>query len=138
MEIASLVTPNVPELAVLTGRDLDGDNAIAAAARELAEQTGTAVLAKGGHEQGERITDRLIRPDGSFASFEDARIDTRHTHGTGCTLSSAIATLLGHGQEIDHAVRLARQFVRAALENAPGFGSGNGPMGHQAVRREDG
>ncbi len=76
----------------------------------------------------------LIDPAGRAASFEDERIETRHTHGTGCTLSSAIATLLGHGQELEHAVRLARRFVRRALESAPGFGAGHGPMGHHAVR----
>ena len=138
MEIATLVTPNIPELAALTGRELDSDNAVIEAAQALAEQTGTAVLAKGGHGPGgrmtDRVTDRLIHPDGAFASFEDARIDTRHTHGTGCTLSSAIASLLGHGQGLDHAVRLARQFTRAAIEQAPGYGGGNGPLGHQAVR----
>jgi hydroxymethylpyrimidine/phosphomethylpyrimidine kinase len=136
MEIATLVTPNIPELAVLAGRDLPDDNAVIAAAAALAERSGTAVLAKGGHASGDRVTDRLIHPDGSFVAFEDPRIDTRHTHGTGCTLSSAIATLLGHGQGLDHAVRLGRQFVRSALEAAPGFGSGHGPMGHQAVRRD--
>jgi len=131
MELATLTTPNVPELAALTGMDVSTDNGIAAAAHHLAQRNGSAVLAKGGHASGDRITDRLIYPDGRFASFEDERIDTRHTHGTGCTLSSAIATLVGHGQGLDHAVRLARQFVRKALQAAPGFGSGHGPMGHQ-------
>ena len=136
MEIATLITPNLPELAALTGMDTSGPNSIAAATQALAERTGTAVLAKGGHTDGDRLVDRLIHPGGGFASFEDARIDTRHTHGTGCTLSSAIATLLGHGQGLDHAVRLGRQFTRAAIAQAPGFGSGSGPLGHQAVRPE--
>lgn len=134
MELATLTTPNIPELAALTGVELSGENAIAAAAQQLAQRNGSAVLAKGGHGPGDRIIDRLIHPDGSFASFEDPRIDTRHTHGTGCTLSSAIATLLGHGQGLDHAVRLSRQFVRKAIEEAPGYGAGHGPMGHQSVR----
>ncbi|GAA0269670.1 bifunctional hydroxymethylpyrimidine kinase/phosphomethylpyrimidine kinase [Alteraurantiacibacter aestuarii] len=135
MDLATLTTPNIPELAALTGMDLSGENAIAAAAQELVRRHGRSVLAKGGHGAGERIVDRLIHPDGSFVSFEDARIDTRHTHGTGCTLSSAIATLAGHGQGLDHAVRLARQYVRQAIEAAPGFGAGHGPMGHQGVGR---
>ena len=134
MRRATLATPNLPELAALTGLPCDSADEIAAAAHRLAEEYGCAVLAKGGHGQGERVTDRLIYTDGDFASFDDARIDTRHTHGTGCTLSSAIATLLGHGQPLEHAVRLARRFVIEGLRKAPGFGTGNGPLGHQAVR----
>lgn len=138
---ATLITPNLPELAHLVGRPLDTHEAMIEAAEELAEQTGTAVLAKGGHGGGERITDILYLPASGergarIASFDHARIDTRHTHGTGCTLSSAIATLLGHGQPLEHAVRLARQFVLRAIEAAPGFGAGNGPLGHQSVRAE--
>ena len=135
MALATLVTPNLPELAALTGRSVPAGDDVIEAAAELAERHTCAVLAKGGHAEGQRIRDVLIDPRGRAALFEDGRIDTRHTHGTGCTLSSAIATLLGHGQPLEHAVRLARQFVREALENAPGFGAGAGPMGHQAVRR---
>lgn len=134
MEIATLTTPNIPELAALTGLKIESDAQVAEAAVKLVGRTGTAVLAKGGHASGDRLVDRLVHPGGRFASFEDARIETLHTHGTGCTLSSAIATFLGHGQELDHAVGLARRFVREALHAAPGFGGGNGPMGHQAVR----
>ena len=135
MERAMLVTPNLPELAALTGREeLESTEAITAAASLLAERHGCAVLAKGGHGGGETVRDFLVDPQGRAALFEDARIDTRHTHGTGCTLSSAIATLIGHGQPLEHAVRLARRFVRAAIENAPGLGAGAGPLGHHAVR----
>ena len=139
MRISRVTTPNLPELEALTGRTrLEGD-AIAEAAAHLAKEYGCAVLAKGGHAGTERVRDVLIDPQARAAMFEDPRIDTRHTHGTGCTLSSAIATLLGHGQDLEHAVRLARQFVRRALGAAPGLGAGNGPLGHHAVRRsEDG
>jgi len=135
MRLATLVTPNLPELAVLAQGDALEGEAIIAAASALGERHGCAVLAKGGHAEGERVRDILIDPNGRAAAFEDARIDTRHTHGTGCTLSSAIATLLGAGQTLEHSVRLSRQFVRLALEAAPGFGVGHGPMGHHAVRR---
>lgn len=139
---ATLLTPNLPELAHLVGWPLETGEAMTEAAAELAEQTGTAVLAKGGHGEGERITDILCLPASGergarVVSFDHARIDTRHTHGTGCTLSSAIATLLGHGQPLEHAVRLARQFVVRAIQAAPGYGEGSGPLGHQAVRRAD-
>ena len=141
--LATLITPNLPELSALVGRTIATGADMVAAAEELAEATGAAVLAKGGHlpDQGDgaRIIDVLYIPatdtDGARAvQFDHARINTRHTHGTGCTLSSAIATLIGHGQPLEHAVRLARQFVIRAIEVAPGFGAGNGPLGHQAVR----
>ena len=137
MDIATLVTPNLPELAALTGATLDDVEDIGGAAHALAERHDVAVLAKGGHGEGARVVDILVTPDGQAVLFDDVRLPGEHTHGTGCTLSSAIATLLGHGQPLPHAVRLARKFVRAAIEKAPGFGGGNGPLGHQAVRNLD-
>ena len=134
MQLATLITPNLPELAALTGQPVGSLEEVAAAADMLAQRYGCAVLAKGGHAEGDRVCDVLMDPASRAASFEDPRIDTVHTHGTGCTLSSAIATLLGHGQTLEHSVRLARQYVRKALANAPGFGAGSGPLGHPAVR----
>ncbi len=137
MARATLVTPNLPELAALTGQSITTPDEVSAAAETLALRHGVAVLAKGGHAEGDRIVDLLADPAHRIASFEDARIDTRHTHGTGCTLSSAIATLLGHGQSLEHSVRLGRRFVREAIQRAPGFGACGGPLGHQAVRLKD-
>lgn len=134
MDIATLVTPNLPELGVLTGMPLGSIDEIGEAAAALAARHDTAVLAKGGHGDNARVVDILVAPSGEAMVFDDARLPGGHTHGTGCTLASAIATLLGHGQPLPNAVRLARRFVRAAIENAPGFGGGNGPLGHQAVR----
>lgn len=134
MDIATLVTPNLPELGALTGMPLGSVDEIGEAAAVLAARHDTSVLAKGGHGDNVRVIDILVAPSGEAMLFDDARLPGDHTHGTGCTLSSAIATLLGHGQGLPHAVRLARNFVRAAIENAPGFGGGNGPLGHQAVR----
>jgi len=121
MEIATLTTPNLPELAAL-----GGPNAMAARA--------IAYLAKGGDAEGAVLEDRLVWPARDDVVWRSERIETRHTHGTGCTLSSAIATLLGKGLELEEAITEARNFVRAALLAAPGFGSGHGPMGHQAAR----
>jgi hydroxymethylpyrimidine/phosphomethylpyrimidine kinase len=118
MALATLVTPNLPELAALGG---DG--------RVLAERSGAAVLIKGGHGEDDRIVDRLIEPDGSETIWEDQRIDTRHNHGTGCTLASAIATGLGAGMTLPDAISRARTYVRRALLAAPGLGAGHGPMG---------
>ena len=134
--LATLITPNLPELGHLLERSVTDTSQMAGAAEELATKTGAAVLAKGGHTDDQRIIDILFEP-GEHAravQFDHARIDTPHTHGTGCTLSSAIATLLGHGQPLEHAVRLGRNFVIRAIEAAPGFGAGNGPLGHHAVR----
>lgn len=137
MELATVATPNLPELAMLTGMLCNDQESISNASQALCDQHGCAVLAKGGHGTGEQLTDRLLDPGGRAASFTDARIDTAHTHGTGCTLSSAIATLLGHGQELEHAVRLGRRFVRKAIIAAPELGAGHGPLGHHAVRKPD-
>ncbi len=120
MQLAKLTTPNLPELDALGGE---------AAMRGL-------TLIKGGHGVGDQIIDRLIGPIGEVARWEDDRIDTTSTHGTGCTLASAIATGIGQGMSLVDAIGRARLFVRLALRNAPGLGGGHGPMGHQSVRNE--
>ncbi|MEO1488029.1 MAG: bifunctional hydroxymethylpyrimidine kinase/phosphomethylpyrimidine kinase [Pseudomonadota bacterium] len=132
---ATLITPNLPELEHLHRRTLRDTDLVERAARELVAEYGCAVLAKGGHTAGSKVLDILVTREEGAQQFQHSRVDTPHTHGTGCTLSSAIATLMGHGQSMDHAVRLGRQFVRQAILAAPGFGAGNGPLGHQAVRK---
>ena len=121
MAIATLTTPNIPELAVL-----GGDDAMAA--------RGICYLAKGGDDDGDVVEDRLVMPGREPIVWNAPRIMTRHTHGTGCTLSSAIATGLAQGLALPEAIERARVFVRAAMLAAPGFGGGHGPMGHAAVR----
>ena len=120
MALATLTTPNVAELAAM-----GGDEGMAA--------RGITYLAKGGDADGDMVEDRLMIPGEDPLIGRAPRIATRHTHGTGCTLASAIATFLGMGQPLTLAVDNARAFVRAAIAAAPGFGSGNGPLGHQAV-----
>ena len=121
MEIATLTTPNVTELEALGGQS-------------AMSRRGITYLAKGGDAPGDVVEDRLVRPGVPDKVWRAPRIDTRHNHGTGCTLASAIATLLGQGLELEQAVEVAREFVRKALLAAPGFGAGRGPLGHQAVR----
>ncbi|MEA3543477.1 MAG: bifunctional hydroxymethylpyrimidine kinase/phosphomethylpyrimidine kinase [Pseudomonadota bacterium] len=116
MAIATLVTPNIPELAALGGE-------------AIAVRFGTHVLAKGGHGEGPMLTDRLVGPDGLLKAWSNSRIDTPHSHGTGCTLASAIATGLGQQLDLVPSIERARKYVREALALAPGFGSGHGPMG---------
>jgi hydroxymethylpyrimidine/phosphomethylpyrimidine kinase len=132
LALAALVTPNVPELAVLGDREIATVADVEAAAMQLAGSSGTAVLAKGGHLPGDTITDLLVLPDGTVTRWTDARIDSRNTHGTGCTLASAIAIAIGHGRPLGEAIAEARQFVRRAILAAPGFGQGHGPMAHWA------
>lgn len=118
IKLAAVVTPNLPELNVLGGDPL-----------KLAEQTGAAILVKGGHAEGPEIIDRLFETGGRETLWRGTRIETRHNHGTGCTLASAIATGLGAGMPLGDAISRARGYVRKALENAPGLGAGHGPMG---------
>lgn len=134
MTLATVVTPNLPELAVLAGTACEDEKAVIAAAGALARRSGCAVLAKGGHATGDTLLDVLVDPDERVTRFEDRRIATRHTHGTGCTLASALAIELGQGAPLRQAVDTARRFVRSALEHAPAFGGGSGPLGHHAVR----
>ncbi|TPE65038.1 bifunctional hydroxymethylpyrimidine kinase/phosphomethylpyrimidine kinase [Sandaracinobacter neustonicus] len=134
---AAVITPNVPELTVLTGTEIADEADMLLAAQELAGDGAVSVLAKGGHLDGDTVTDWLVTRDGQ-ERFEGARIATRHTHGTGCTLASAIACGLAAGLPLADAVERARRFVVTALHEAPGLGRGHGPMGHQAVRLDVG
>jgi hydroxymethylpyrimidine/phosphomethylpyrimidine kinase len=99
------------------------------AAEKLASLGAKAVLMKGGHLEGDRVIDLLFH-DGRFDRFEDARIPSRHTHGTGCTLASAIAAGLAQQMSLRDSVARARSFVRRAIETAPGYGRGHGPLNH--------
>jgi hydroxymethylpyrimidine/phosphomethylpyrimidine kinase len=121
MRCATLITPNLPELAALGGID-------------AVRTGGAAILAKGGHAPGDTVSDRLIHADGTERTFSNPRIDTRNSHGTGCTLASAIATGVAAGLSLDAAVARGIGFVRIALHEAPGLGAGHGPMGHARVR----
>ncbi len=129
MAVASLVTPNAPELQVLSGQPVSSAEDVEQAALSLSARAGTALLAKGGDLAGATVIDLLVQ-DGKVTRWEDSRIETRHSHGTGCTLASAIAVALGRAVPLDEAVAQARRFVRAALTAAPGFGTGHGPMNH--------
>ncbi|MCJ8158397.1 bifunctional hydroxymethylpyrimidine kinase/phosphomethylpyrimidine kinase [Sphingomonas sp. LaA6.9] len=132
MDIATVVTPNLPELATLA----QGDDPVQAALG-LVSAHGCAVLIKGGHDEGDAIVDALIEED-NMTSWQDDRIETRDNHGTGCTLASAIALFLAEGRSLPDAVNRARRFVRLALRDAPGLGSGHGPMGQGNVRLDVG
>jgi hydroxymethylpyrimidine/phosphomethylpyrimidine kinase len=132
MDVATITTPNLPEL-----KRLSGDEDEVAGALKLVSAHRSAVLIKGGHEEGDALADALIEED-NMTSWQGQRIDTTSTHGTGCTLASAIAFYLGAGLGLVQSVERARLFVRMALHEAPGLGKGHGPLGHQAVRLDTG
>src|SRR5437868_3082551 len=132
MDVATIATPNLPELQRLTSEDDP-----VAAALHLVGEHGCAVLIKGGHEEGDALADALIETD-NMTSWQGQRIDTADTHGTGCTLASAIALFLAQGVSLSDAVARAREFVRVALHEAPGLGQGAGPIGQAGVRLDVG
>src|SRR3954452_3877915 len=132
MDVATIATPTLPELKRLTSEEDP-----VAAALHLVGEHGCAVLIKGGHEEGDALADALIEED-NMTSWQGQRIDTTSTHGTGCTLASAIAVFLAEGCRLADAVSRAREFVRVALHDAPGLGQGAGPMGQQNVRLDVG
>lgn len=126
---AALLTPNAPEAEALTGLTVRTTDDLRRAAETLLGFGAKAVLMKGGHIAGERLTDLLITPDGETA-FEGERMETRHTHGTGCTLASACAAGLAQGLPLIEAVARAWNYVHEAMLRAPGLGAGHGPLDH--------
>ena len=126
---ADLVTPNIPEAERLTGLTIATVDDMARAAERVQELGPRAVLVKGGHLESDEITDLLSHP-GGIERFHAPRIESRHTHGTGCTLASAIATGIAQGMGLVDAVERARRYLRAAIEAAPGYGAGHGPVNH--------
>jgi len=120
MDVASVVTPNLPELEALGGKD------------EILGH-GCHLVIKGGHGDGSVVVDELYSPGGLIKRIEGKRLDTSETHGTGCTFASALAVGLGSGMDLTAAFEQAISFTRIAILEAPGLGAGSGPLGHQFV-----
>lgn len=127
---AFLLTPNLPEAEAITGRAVDGVRSMRHAAEKLAGMGARSVLVKGGHLSGD-ATD-VLWTDGKIIEFPSGRIDTVHTHGTGCTYSAAITAELARGSELVEAVRRAKLFIARAIQTSPGLGGGAGPVNHWA------
>lgn len=126
---ALVVTPNIPEAEVLTGRRIQSIEDARAAAYEIHSQSGSAVVIKGGHAEGDQLVDLLF--DGEmFTELQTARIATRNTHGTGCTFASAIAANLALGHSLVDAVVRGQAYVAGAIEHALSIGQGHGPLNH--------
>jgi hydroxymethylpyrimidine/phosphomethylpyrimidine kinase len=126
---AEIVTPNLPEAEILCGAAIGNLAQMRAAGETLLALGCRAVLVKGGHLSGETVSDVLVTAGGARV-WESPRIATRHTHGTGCTLASAIAASLAQGQDVENAVDRARTYVQRAIAGAPGLGRGHGPLDH--------
>ena len=128
LPLSSLVTPNIPEAEVLSGLTILNKKDMMLAAKTISDRYRCAVLLKGGHS----ITDAddLLYSEGGYQWFEGKRIDNPNTHGTGCTLSSAIASNLAKGRDIETAIRLAKEYISGALGAMLNLGAGSGPMNH--------
>ena len=129
---ADVITPNLDEAGLLVGRPLHSESDMESAATHLLAMGSKAVLLKGGHLQGEVVADLLAHASGERTWMRDSRIHTANTHGTGCTLSSAIAAFLALGQNLSEAVQSARDYIRGALQAAAQVraGHGSGPLYH--------
>ena len=132
LPLAVLATPNLHEAAILVGESIEDEDEMARAAEKIVTEMGArAVLLKGGHlSAGDRVVDVLY--DGAVRAFRGERIDTTSTHGTGCTLSAAIAAQLARGESLHAAVRTSIDYVHSAIATAPRIGSGHGPLNHLA------
>ncbi len=126
---ARVLTPNIPEAEALLGRRIAGAEAMAEAAAALRKLGVAVVVLTGGHLAGSTVRDVVVEGDAGYV-LESPRIDTRHTHGTGCTLASAIATGLAQGLATRAAIERAHDYVQRAIRSAPGYGKGHGPLNH--------
>ena len=126
LPLARVVTPNIPEAARITGLRITDEDGMLNAARRMREMGARAVLVKGGHLEKEAVD--VLDNEGRIQIFRAERIETTQTHGTGCTLSAAIAACLSHGQSLEAAVAAAKRFVTDAIKSAPRLGHGHGPI----------
>ena len=129
LPLAAVVTPNLDEARLLSGREIAGEADMQAVGEQLVERGAAAALIKGGHLETDEVVDVLVDAEGS-RSWRRPKLDTRHTHGTGCTLSAAIAAGLAHGRSMREAVDDALDFANRGIAEAPGLGAGNGPLNH--------
>lgn len=130
--LCDVITPNVPEAVLITGMKIDAAEDMSKAGEKLLEMGAYAAVMKGGHLKGKTIVDILVSEDGA-SMMTGPRIHSRHTHGTGCTLASAIAAGLAQNKPLEEVVMSARDFVYDAISAAPKLGGGHGPLNHGLV-----
>lgn len=136
LPLADLVTPNVPEAEILTGQTIKDVDDLTKAGDTLLSHNVYAALMKGGHLKGKSLVDVLVSEEGANI-MSGPRLNSRHTHGTGCTLASAVAANMALGAPLDAAVQTAREFVFQAIKTAPKLGGGNGPLNHGLVTEQE-
>lgn len=130
LPMATIVTPNIPEAEAITGLKIRNEEEMVAAASKMLEMGCKAVLLKGGHLEGNDLVD-VFMDRLTIETFHAKRIKTTNTHGTGCTLASAIACCLAKGKPLKESVMMGRAYVRSAIKSAPGLGKGHGPLNHR-------
>jgi len=128
LPLADVLTPNIPEAQEITGLTIEGLEDMRHAAKAICKMGCRAVVVKGGHMEGDAID--LLFDGKDFYEFPATRVDTKHTHGTGCTFSAAIASNLALGMNFKEAVGKAKEYIHQAIVNAPGIGNGHGPTHH--------
>lgn len=129
VSLGTLITPNIPEAEILADMTIENENDMIKAGKKIQLLGAKNVLIKGGHRE-DNCTDILLLEDGRVVKFPGVRIDTINTHGTGCTLSSSIASLIAKGNSIEEAVRLGKEYITEAIRNSFSIGHGVGPVGH--------
>jgi hydroxymethylpyrimidine/phosphomethylpyrimidine kinase len=135
LPLAMVLTPNMPEAEVLVGRALETDADMRQAARDIVDLGARAVLIKGGHRAGD--ADDLLFDGRTFQEFRAERLQTPNTHGTGCTLSAAIAAELAQGRDVADAVGLAKRYLTEAIRRSTPLGGGHGPVAHDWLLSRD-
>lgn len=127
--LGKLVTPNIPEGEILAGMKIENEDDMIEASKRIQKLGAKNVLMKGGHRL-DNCTDILVLEDGKIVRYEGSRIDTKNTHGTGCTLSSTIASLIAKGYSIEESVKIGKEYITEAIRNSFAIGHGVGPVGH--------
>ncbi len=134
--LTTVITPNLPEAEIITDREINSLDDIKEAAKTLTEMGAQTVVIKGGHAEDEEVLDLFY--DGiQFVEMRSPRVDTKHTHGTGCTFSAAITAELAKGKKVKEAVLEAKEYIRASIEFPLGIGNGHGPTNHWAYNQRE-
>ena len=128
LPLATVITPNIPEAQILSGMAIENEQQMEQAAKQIGDSCGCAVLCKGGHNIND--ANDLLYADGEFTWFYGKRIDNPNTHGTGCTLSSAIASNLAKGYDLKTSIQRAKDYISGALASMMDLGHGSGPLDH--------
>ncbi|HZG61228.1 MAG TPA: bifunctional hydroxymethylpyrimidine kinase/phosphomethylpyrimidine kinase [Anoxybacillus sp.] len=136
LPLATVITPNIPEAEVLTEMTIHTLEDRQKAAKRLHDLGVKYVVIKGGHDEGESEAVDLLYDGEQFSYFKSKRVETKHTHGTGCTFAAAITAELAKGSNVKEAVQTAKDFIQAAIENELGIGRGHGPTNHWAYREK--